>query len=270
MIEQQQLIDEFFDKGYCVVKNILQPDEIASLAVRLLEVEKNQKATKDINCSSVTHIDEVIMTDPSLAIPFNQPCLLAILRRLIGERLRLTLNAVSITRPGKPRGNLHTDWPYNPTNATCFQPPFNEHPVGHITVILMITPFTVDNGATSVVPTSHKWSMTPYDPRVVEDRFATFPGEVQVIGDAGSALVFDTRIWHCSPAFIGKKGQRIALIARFAAWWLNLETLAPNSFLRSKWVEGKGQFEDTISKIDIEAISAAGEAKHLLQHWLKD
>lgn len=60
--------------------------------------------------------------------------------------------------------------------------------------ILMLDAFRPDNGATRIVPGSHRWQETPEvimsDPRIA------YAGEVLTCGPAGAMLIFDASVWH--------------------------------------------------------------------------
>jgi hypothetical protein len=53
------------------------------------------------------------------------------------------------------------------------------------------------------------------------DRDAPYPTEMQVMGSAGSVLIYDSRLWHSVAANLSDEA-RVALIVRYAPWWLNL------------------------------------------------
>ncbi|MDX1983645.1 MAG: phytanoyl-CoA dioxygenase family protein [Bryobacteraceae bacterium] len=61
-------------------------------------------------------------------------------------------------------------------------------------VIWMLDDFTAQNGATRVVPGSHKWRQLPQD--VLADAMAPHPDEILVTGRAGSVAVVNTHAWH--------------------------------------------------------------------------
>ena len=60
--------------------------------------------------------------------------------------------------------------------------------------IWMLDDFTPDNGATRVVPGSHKWGKRPQD--VLADPGAPYPGEVLVTGPAGGVVIMNAHLWH--------------------------------------------------------------------------
>jgi ectoine hydroxylase-related dioxygenase (phytanoyl-CoA dioxygenase family) len=60
--------------------------------------------------------------------------------------------------------------------------------------VWLLDDFTLENGATRVVPGSHLWRQRPQD--ALADPMAPHPQEVLVIGKAGSIAVMNSHTWH--------------------------------------------------------------------------
>lgn len=60
--------------------------------------------------------------------------------------------------------------------------------------VWMLDDFTPLNGATRVVPGSHRWGKLPQD--VLADPYAPHPDEVLLTGPAGSVVVYNAHLWH--------------------------------------------------------------------------
>jgi ectoine hydroxylase-related dioxygenase (phytanoyl-CoA dioxygenase family) len=60
--------------------------------------------------------------------------------------------------------------------------------------VWMLDDFTAANGATRMIPGSHKWGTRPQD--VLADPMASHPDEVLLIGKAGSIAVMNAHMWH--------------------------------------------------------------------------
>jgi ectoine hydroxylase-related dioxygenase (phytanoyl-CoA dioxygenase family) len=78
--------------------------------------------------------------------------------------------------------------------------------------IFMLDDFTPDNGATRVVPGSHRWGKRPQE--VMEDAFAPHPEQILVTGTAGTVVVCNAHTWHGGTANRTSK-QRRAMHAFF-------------------------------------------------------
>jgi ectoine hydroxylase-related dioxygenase (phytanoyl-CoA dioxygenase family) len=60
--------------------------------------------------------------------------------------------------------------------------------------VWLLDDFTPDNGATRMIPGSHKWGTRPQD--VLQDPMAPHPDEILLIGKAGSIAVMNAHMWH--------------------------------------------------------------------------
>jgi hypothetical protein len=61
--------------------------------------------------------------------------------------------------------------------------------------IWMLDDFTPENGATRLVPGSHRWGRAP-----APDFYQPHPDELLVTGDAGTVVVMNAHIWHAGTA----------------------------------------------------------------------
>ena len=125
----------------------------------------------------------------------------------------------------EPERFYHSDWPHDLRNrekSGRIRQPFPDVVMG-LTALWMLSPFTRENGATWVVPGSHRDTRNPqgkYEDDVIQ--FKPIEGEMQVTGRAGSVLVIDSRIWHTGATNLTDK-PRVAVLVRYAPWWLNVE-----------------------------------------------
>ncbi len=138
------------------------------------------------------------------------PELLAILDRMMGpwcDNYQLSSSSTTSIGPGETAQEVHRD-------ALMF--PF-KHPterVAYMTAFWALAEFTRENGATRVVPGSHRWD----DERVAqEDEFA------QAVMDKGSCLVFTYAVHHGGGANTTKDVWRHALFLSYVVGWLRQE-----------------------------------------------
>lgn len=82
-------------------------------------------------------------------------------------------------------------------------------------VIWMLDDFTAENGATRLVPGSHRWGRLPQE--VMEDAMAPHPEEILLLAPAGSVAVVNTHAWHGGTAN-RSGGPRRCVHAFYTRW----------------------------------------------------
>ena len=136
----------------------------------------------------------------------------------------------------------------------------------HLTTIWMLTPFTLEGGGTLLVPGSHRASNNPSDDDMWVDGTAAYPTEVQATGPAGSVLIFDSRLWH-STAANDSDDTRVAVVVRWAPWWLNVNPITSGTAEYEELAEETGTRPDDVVLISPFAHSRLPEpAKPLFRH----
>jgi hypothetical protein len=115
----------------------------------------------------------------------SHPRVLDAVRHVLGEDYKLSsLNARSAA-PGWPESQpLHCDAGAVPDESGFWV----------CNTIWLLDDFTLENGATRIVPGSHHWRKLPQ--AVLDDPRAPHPDEVLVLGEAGSVVVMNTHAWH--------------------------------------------------------------------------
>ncbi|KZS64079.1 phytanoyl-CoA dioxygenase family protein [Mycobacterium pseudokansasii] len=132
----------------------------------------------------------------------DHPRALAVLDRLLMPNYLLSAIQVINIRPGESSQLLHFD--------DAFYPIPRPRPALGAATIWAIDDFTADNGATVVIPASHRWGgrqPTPDDtPR-------------SVIMPAGSCIFFLGTLWHGGGANTSE-ASRLAVTAQYCQPWL--------------------------------------------------
>ncbi len=144
--------------------------EIETFALDIGEKESNQR------------IWNVLSRDPLFEDLAAHPLALAYIREVIGWPALLGNLSANICGPGCAGGYLHADQMF-------LQEPWPVAGPQGLNVAWAIDDFTEDNGATRVVPGSHKLNRA-----VRADEYDS--GTVALVAPAGSAIVFESRLWH--------------------------------------------------------------------------
>ena len=193
----------------------------ANHAQALAELEKTRSRGHRVGSPGVDNLRQVINETQCFAEYLSDPRILGVATALFGDFVRISCTDCVITNPGSTRGYWHSDWPYNATNSTHVKAPYPDA-LMHLSGIWMLTDFTTDNGGTFIVPGSHKLTDNPAGETLTGfDKDGPHPDQLQVTGAAGSVLLYDSRLWHAVAANVSDD-LRVALIIRYAPWWLNL------------------------------------------------
>ena len=252
--------------GFSIIDAIIPPDACDRIRAQLIKVVQ-RRLVEGPNNDRISFLPGLLNYDQSVAIYLADQRVLALSEALLGPKVRISYTSAIINEPGKPRTQWHADWPFNQNNACHVSAPYPDR-IMHLTLLIMISPFTKTNGGTLVVPGSHRNSSNPSDPNLGVDPNTPYPTEFHVSGPAGSAILFDSRLWHCPPANPSDT-PRVAVAARYAPWWLNLEMLDPESELRKQFVEEPGLRENQVPRIDRAIYEKLPEpVRPLVRHWV--
>ncbi len=115
---------------------------------------------------------------------YTNPRVLAGITAVLGEHFKLSSLNYRAARPGQGLQKLHVDYG-------------NAVPKGGYKVcntIWLLDDFIENNGATRIVPGTHKSKVLPQD--AMEDPNLPHPAEIKIIAPAGSVFIFNSHVWH--------------------------------------------------------------------------
>ena len=267
--------------GFCVLEGIIPDDKVDDIreSVIAAQVAHSQRADAQfakirarghrIGVKGVGALRGVINETQTFAPYLADERILALIEALFGAYARISCTDCVINYPGNERGYLHADWPYNQTNASHISSPYPDT-IMHLSTLWMLSPFRPENGATIVVPGSHRARNNPASAGINEvNRDAPYPTEIQVSGSAGSVLICDSRLWH-AVAPNRSESPRVALLVRYAPWWLNLNPTmvgAPEHTYMVVETGGKN-YEAPLLRPEVYE-SLPDRVKPLYRHWVK-
>ena len=176
------------EQGYLAFPGLLDPAAVEAVVRRfdeLVETEGDQAGLEAHQEAGTDRLANLVDKDPLFDLCWNNPRQLSAIAHVLQwqpEKV-FSLNGRS-ARPGQGHQNLHVDWS-SAVAPDAFQ----------ITnSIWMLDDFTAENGATRVVPGSHRWGRLPRDE--MADPGEPHPDEVLVLGTAGTCVVFNSHLWH--------------------------------------------------------------------------
>jgi ectoine hydroxylase-related dioxygenase (phytanoyl-CoA dioxygenase family) len=183
--QERQQLDE---QGYVVLETGMDADLLNGLRSRILELfeEEGDRAGHEFKQEEHAHrLANLVDKGEVFRRAVVLPDVLRSVRHVLGPEIKLSsLNARSAdpkTDVGQP---LHVDMAAIP----------DEKGYWVCNTVWMLDDFTRENGATRMIPGSHKWGTRPQD--VLEDPLAPHPNEALLIGKAGSIAVMNAHMWH--------------------------------------------------------------------------
>jgi len=180
-----QQLDE---DGYVLLEDCMGPAMLAELRSRILQLfdDEGDRAGSEFRTEAHAHrlanlVDKGEVFQRAIALPAVLQCV----RHVLGPAFKLSsLNARSAD-PGTDEGQpLHVDMAAIP----------DEKGYWVCNTIWVLDDFTADNGATRMVPGSHRWGARPQD--VLADPLAPHPDEVLLTASAGSIAIMNAHLWH--------------------------------------------------------------------------
>jgi ectoine hydroxylase-related dioxygenase (phytanoyl-CoA dioxygenase family) len=173
--------------GYLPLYDILPAEHIAALNLRLAELlaEEGTEAGKEVHQEAGTdRLSDLVNKSSLFEICFTHPRVLAGIAHVLGGDLKLSSLNARAALPGQGLQALHADW------AQAVAP--DDYQVCNS--IWLLDDFTENNGATRVVPGSHRSGKMPKDE--MANLSAAHPNEVKLLAPAGTVVIFNSHTWH--------------------------------------------------------------------------
>ncbi len=199
---QRVLVDLDRD-GYAVVEPMLPPAEAAAVRTGLREVlDRTPLGRNDFEGFNTRRIYALFAKTRAFDALAVHSLLLGVLDRVLGPSYQLSAPTGIEIGPGEKAQVLHTD--------DGIYPLPRPHPQVVLNTMWALDDFTADNGATRVVPGSHRWT----------DRLPVDPDETTTVTmRAGSVLFILGSLWHGGGAN-GTDRPRLGVLIEYAAGWL--------------------------------------------------
>lgn len=187
---QQHLYEmEFY--GFTLIENVLSADEVSNLRAALIRCEQETGHEQGF-LGTASHVANLPGRDPLFLDLVDHPKVMPVVEGVMGESIVLgSLNA-RIVRPTDAAQGLHSDVRQDLHNSIS--------PLMCNTV-WMLDDFTTENGATHIVPGSHRNGIDR-PPEGMDIKH-----QVRATGKAGSVLVFNGQCWHGGGANIGQSNR---------------------------------------------------------------
>jgi hypothetical protein len=201
--DYEQAKKDLQEWGYCLITNSLAPGQLESLRKRLREQADGEKAAGVGTFDGGEHkpnqrVWNLVNKGQEFLDLLENPIVDDLVPDILGDGFTISSFTANITRPGNAPMLLHND------QGQIIQTPLRNIGLG-LNIMWFLTDVNDENGGTRVMPGSHLGDQAPDDQFDLTDTVAAE-------GPAGTALVFDTRLWHSTGPNRTKTGERPVVI----------------------------------------------------------
>jgi|TARA_Y100000310_G_scaffold301626_1_gene338281 ectoine hydroxylase-related dioxygenase (phytanoyl-CoA dioxygenase family) len=200
---EEQIIDglnitarlaEIEDQGYTIIEDFITPEEIAKIRTAFdTEVPMTEMRAIGVDTGKTMRAHNLLAKTRTVDYLFLDERLRALVKGVLGGWSQINVTTLFNVLPGETKMYLHQDdglWPIA-----------RPHPNFLCNALIALDDSDVGNGATHIVPHSHKWD------RTVDQSVET----LQVEARAGTMLMWAGSLWHGAGANKSKDRERLGL-----------------------------------------------------------
>ena len=181
--------------GYLLFEGYFPPEKVREARERTYELaEIEPDRTSHFHGDEAERTQKRVWNLPDKGEIFRELCsdpyILSIMEPILGDDLMLSSYAANLLHPGAPAQEAHVDYPYWDLHTREHWPQtLNSSFFLAIETVLMLDEFTVDNGASAILPGSQTRASWPAPDGFRQD-------SIRVTGPAGSLFMFPALLWH--------------------------------------------------------------------------
>ncbi len=190
--------------GYVMIKNVLSEEELDSIRAAASPL-LSASGRNDFEGLKTQRVYGVLSKTRAMDRLVDHPRILAILDRLFMPNYLLSQLQVINILPGENAQALHPD--------DAFYPIPRPRPALGAATVWAIDEFTETNGATAIVPGSHRWG----DDRIPQEQEAQ-----AAVMPAGSVIFYPGTLWHGGGANRSDH-SRLAVTCQYCEPWLRTQ-----------------------------------------------
>ena len=218
-----QMLRDIERQGLAIVPDVLTGDTLARTRDAIYRAAESDRARGREQRLSLDYagdvsnqrVANVLSRDPVFEDLAFHPLAIDLLREVVGWPALLSNLSANITGPGGGEMVLHADQLFVPE-------PWPVRPQG-MNIGWCLDDFTEANGATRVIPGSHRLNRMPQGDETTLDG-------VPVVAQAGSMFVFESRLWHKTGNNVTEAETRAGVFAWYSSsiyrsqenWFLSL------------------------------------------------
>ena len=216
------------ERGFAILPRFLESDLVARVC-RELEPIFDMTTIREITSSSgvrrkgysgvqTVHVHNLFSKTRAVDEFAINPLLLKIIEGVLGSNFQISVATAMCPDPGTDPQGFHQDDGHYPLPRP--------RPTFIANTLIALDDFTKENGATRLVPFSHKWTAPVRQD--VEHEFAEM--------EAGSLLVFDGALWHSGGGNRTSQMRRRSININFNLSWLRQQENQYLGLSRETWL----------------------------------
>lgn len=201
--ETQSLLEE---QGYVVIENAIDPSTVSRLGEQLDPYLQGEKMGRnEFEGTRSERVYSLLAKTPVIADLIEHDDVLAVADHFLAPSYLLSAALVVNLHPGETPQEFHQD--------DALGAPAPPRPVQGVSTIWALSEFTAENGATDVIPGSHRWEF-PWPDRDEQERLS-----ISLEMAPGSVAIFPGTLFHRSGANRSNE-KRLGLTIQYCQPWL--------------------------------------------------
>eukprot|EP01126_Amoeba_proteus_P044211 TRINITY_DN48_c0_g1_i1.p1 TRINITY_DN48_c0_g1~~TRINITY_DN48_c0_g1_i1.p1 ORF type:complete len:326 (-),score=66.13 TRINITY_DN48_c0_g1_i1:280-1257(-) len=208
--EARKSVEKYQTEGFCVLEDMLSAEELVTLQKETARIlDSSMLGDNDFYGRNTKRSYNLLTKTRAYDNFLLQPRLQEILKALFAPNPLLSGIQLIEILPGEKEQKLHYDQQFINIGAAT------RGDDSLVNVLLAIDDFEENNGATLIIPGSHKWE---------RERLPT-PTDIpqKLLMKAGSTCFFSGNLWHGGGANVTSKSRRCSVVIFQQPWLRTLE-----------------------------------------------
>jgi len=227
MTDEQRLL--FEANGYLVFPGLLSPpelDRIRAAADRAEAEWRHDEARLGERGERLNSVQAIVEYDPLFLDLLEHPTIFPIVRELVGDDIAMIDNDYYISPPLKGVAPTNA-WHYDEGFTGVYSP----RSTVMVKVFYALEDVSPAGGATAFIPGSHRFPLGFLMPAAPDSE--SMPGHVRMTVTAGTAYLFNGRIYHAALPNRGRQTRRVLIFNYGHVWMKPWQGYEPSDRLRA-------------------------------------
>lgn len=202
-------------QGFCLLPALFPNEVVERLRFELDAARSREEESFGLHALKTQgqegYVSDILNVGPTMRGVLGSSAVANLADGLLGNEARLCIAQGIILDPGTGRGTWPRRW-----HADFYDPvPVLREPTFHVAIncLLAVDDMTVENGATGVLPGSHRLTVRP---ETLGSRLEEL--ELRLEASAGSIVVLEGGVWHCAGFNASSMPRRVVKMLFARSW----------------------------------------------------